>query len=127
MKVKGYAWVGLGTDDFERSLAFFTHVLGLPVELKGNDVAHLTVGPRQQLEIFGPSHERLHDGPCIAFEVEDFDCAREELIAAGVELVGEVGRWNGFEWQYFNSPDGHLFEIKKVPPIDDSVQSSSSS
>ncbi len=53
MNVKGFAWAGLGTDDFERSLAFFTDVLGLPVETLGDGIAHLKVGPRQQLEIFG--------------------------------------------------------------------------
>jgi hypothetical protein len=25
-------------------------------------------------------------------------------------------RWNGFEWLYFRSPDGHLFSVKKTPP-----------
>ena len=129
MKVKGYAWIGVGTDDFERAFRFFTEVLGLAVELKGDDVAHLSVGPGQQLEIFGPSHSgrELNASPTVAFEVEDFDAARQELIAAGVELVGDPGAWNGFEWQYFRSPDGHLFEIKKVPQPQLPAQSSSSS
>ncbi len=117
MKVKGYAWAGLATDDFERSLRFFTEVLGLQVETMGDELAILTVGPRQQLEIFGKDGpgKRLNATPTIAFEVDDFDAARQELLAAGVELVGDVGRWNGFEWQYFRTPDGHLFEIKRVP------------
>ena len=117
MKVKGFAWAGLATDDFERSLAFFTEVLGLPVETQGDEIAILRVGPRQQLEIFGKDGpgKSLNATPTIGFEVEDFEAARAELQTTGVELVGEVGRWNGFEWQYFRSPDGHLFEIKKVP------------
>ena len=116
MKVKGFAWAGVGTDDFERTLRFFTDVMGLPIASSGGEIAHLAVGPRQTLEIFGEGPGReLNATPTIAFEVEDFDSAREELRAAGVELVGDVGRWNGLEWQYFRSPDGHLFEIKKVP------------
>ncbi|HKX91058.1 MAG TPA: VOC family protein [Sphingomicrobium sp.] len=117
MKVRGFAWAGLATDNFDRSLRFFTKVLGLPVETLGEDLAILTVGPGQQLEIFGGDNpgRLLNVTPTIAFEVEDFAAAREELVSAGVELVGDVGRWNGYEWQYFRSPDGHLFEIKRVP------------
>ena len=116
MKVKGFAWAGVGTDDFEATLRFFTEVIGLTVESNNGKIAHLAVGPRQTLEIFGEGPGKaMNVTPTIAFEVEDFDAACEELRRAGVELVGEVGRWNGFEWQYFRSPDGHLFEIKKVP------------
>ena len=116
MKVKGFAWAGVGTDDFERTVAFFSQVMGRPIESSGGKIAHLKVGPKQTLEIFGEGPGKaMNATPTIAFEVEDFDAAREELRAEGVELIGEVGRWNGFEWQYFRSPDGHLFEIKKVP------------
>jgi catechol 2,3-dioxygenase-like lactoylglutathione lyase family enzyme len=116
VKVKGFAWAGLATDDFQRSLRFFTEVLGLPVEVQSDDVAILTVGPGQQLEIFGGDHpgKRLTANPVIAFEVEDMEAARSELLAAGVELLGDVGSWDRFQWQYFRSPDGHIFEIKTI-------------
>jgi hypothetical protein len=29
--------------------------------------------------------------------------------------MGEKGSWNGFAWQYFRSPDGHIFVIKSSP------------
>lgn len=94
MKVKGFAWAGVGTDNFDRTLSFFTDVLGLPMESSGDKIAHLKVGPRQTLEILGEGSGRvLNATPTIAFEVEDFDTARDELSAAGIELVGEVGRW----------------------------------
>ena len=120
MKVKGYAWAGLATDDFDRTFRFFTEVLGLPVEVKVDDLAILTVGPGQQLEIFGGDQpgKRLTQNPVIAFEVDDMEAARDELRAAGIELIGEVGEANGFAWQYFRSPDGHIFEIKTVPDRD---------
>ena len=120
MKVKGYAWAGLATDDFDRTFRFFTEVLGLPVEVKLEDLAILTVGPGQQLEIFGGDQpgKRLTRNPVIAFEVDDMEAARSELLAAGIELIGEVGEANGFAWQYFRSPDGHIFEIKTVPDRD---------
>jgi catechol 2,3-dioxygenase-like lactoylglutathione lyase family enzyme len=120
VKVKGYAWAGLATDDFDRTFRFFTEVLGLPVEVKLDDLAILTVGPGQQLEIFGGDQpgKRLTRSPVIAFEVDDMETARDELLAAGIELIGEVGEANGFAWQYFRSPDGHIFEIKTVPGRD---------
>jgi len=117
MKVRGFAWAGVATDDFEASLRFFTETLGLPVETRGEEQAILAVGPGQQLEIFGGEgpEKRLAACPVIAFEVDDLDEARDALRAAGIELIGEVGRWNGYAWQYFRSPDGHVFEIKTVP------------
>jgi catechol 2,3-dioxygenase-like lactoylglutathione lyase family enzyme len=117
VKVKGYAWAGLGTDDFDRSFRFFNEVLGLPIEVKHDSLAILTVGSGQQLEIFGGEEpgKQLTANPVIAFAVEDMDSARQELVAAGVELIGDVGSANGYAWQYFRSPDGHIFEIKTRP------------
>ena len=114
MKVKGYAWAGLATDDFDRTFRFFTEVMRLPVEVKHGDLAILTVGPGQQLEIFGGEQpgKALTVNPVIAFEVDDMHQARADLQAAGIELIGEVGSAGGFSWQYFRSPDGHIFEIK---------------
>jgi catechol 2,3-dioxygenase-like lactoylglutathione lyase family enzyme len=119
MRVKGISWAGVGTDDFARSLAFFTTVLGLePAVVDDRGVAILHAGGGQLLELFGPgtSGRSLTSPPAFAFEVEDVEAARQELIDQGVEVIGEIGRWNGFEWLYFRSPDGHVLAIKKTPP-----------
>ena len=118
IKVKGFTWVGVGTDDFAASMRFFTQVLGLEVEHHGDDQAILRVAPGQQLEIFGAEGrgKSLNTPPTIAFEVDDVAEASRALAAGGAELVGEPGSWNGHEWQYFRTPDGHLFEIKRSPP-----------
>ena len=117
MKVKSFSWVGIGTEDFEASMRFFRDLLGMDVWAQGEQQAILKTTSGQQLEIFGRDEreKELTASPVVAFEVDDFDAAREELLAAGVELIGEVGRWNGFAWQYFRSPDGHIFEIKTSP------------
>lgn len=116
--VKGFSWVGVGTDDYEASLRFFTKVLGFTVEHSGDDQAILRVARGQQLEIFGRDGrgKELNTPPTIAFEVDDVAEAAPLLVAGGAELVGEMGSWNGHEWQYFRTPDGHLFEIKRSPP-----------
>ena len=119
MKVTGVSWVGIGSDDFDRTLAFFTDVLGLqPAVVDPRGVAMLHAGPGQVVEIFGPgtSGRERTSTPVVAFEVEDVEAARDELQRAGVELIGDIGRWNGFEWLYFRSPDGHVLSVKKTPP-----------
>jgi catechol 2,3-dioxygenase-like lactoylglutathione lyase family enzyme len=118
IRVKGFSWVGLGTDDYESSLRFFTEVLGFTVEASGDSQAILRVAPGQQLEIFGKEGrgKELNTPPTIAFEVDDVTEAASALVAGGAELVGDVGSWHGHEWQYFRTPDGHLFEIKRSAP-----------
>jgi len=118
MKIKGFSWVGVGTDDFAASLRFFSEVLGFEVESEGDDQAILRVAPGQQLEIFGADGrgKSLNTPPTIAFEVDDVASAARALAAGGAELVGEPGSWDGHEWQYFRTPDGHLFEVKRSPP-----------
>lgn len=117
MKVKGFSWVGVATDDFDRSIRFFRDLLGLEVWVQGEEQAILKTPTGQQLEIFGTGEreKELTASPVIAFEVDDIEAACQELRDAGIELIGEIGRWNGFAWQYFRSPDGHIFEIKSSP------------
>ena len=116
MKVSGFSWVGLSTDDFDRSLRFFRDVMGLDVWVEGDRQAILKTTSGQQLEIFGSGNrDELMQAPVVGFEVDDLDAATEQLRAAGVELIGETGSWNGYAWQYFRSPDGHIFEIKSSP------------
>lgn len=119
MQVKGYSWLGVGTDAFDDTLSFFSRVMGLsPIVVDERGVAILKVAPGQVLEIFGPGTEgrKLSSPPIIAFEVEDVAAARDELVQHGVEILGEVGSWNGFEWLKFRGPDGHIFALQKTPP-----------
>jgi catechol 2,3-dioxygenase-like lactoylglutathione lyase family enzyme len=117
VEVKCFSWVGVATDDFDRSMGFFRDVLGLEVWVAGEQQAILRAASGQQLEIFGRGErdKQLTASPVVAFEVNDIEAAREELRLAGIELIGEVGRWEGYAWQYFRSPDGHIFELKSSP------------
>ena len=119
VKVKGYSWVGVGTDDFAATLSFFSTVIGLePVAIDERGVAILKVSDGQVLEIFGPATQgrKLTFPPIVAFEVEDVAAAREELLRQGIEVLGDIGSWNGFEWLKFRGPDGHVFAVQKTPP-----------
>ena len=115
IKAKGLSWVGIGTDRYADNLRLFTEVLGLEIEAEGEDQAILRAANGDQVEIFGKDGrgKTQNSPPTIAFEVDDVAAARDALIAAGIEIVGEVGSWDGHEWLYFRSPDGYLFEVKK--------------
>ena len=103
--------------DQDRSRSFYRDVLGPEVWVEGDGQAILKTASGDQLEIFGRDEQEkeITRSPVVAFEVDDLEAAREELRAAGIELIGETGSWNGFSWQYFRSPDGHIFEIKSSP------------
>jgi catechol 2,3-dioxygenase-like lactoylglutathione lyase family enzyme len=117
VQVKSFSWVGVSTNDFELSLRFYRDLLGLEVWVAGDKQAILKTASGHQLEIFGGDEleKELTSSPVIAFEVDDLEAARQELRLAGIELIGDVGRSNGFAWQYFRSPEGHIFELKSSP------------
>lgn len=121
IKVKGLTWVGVGTESYEQTMRLFRDVLGLEVEVEADRQAILRTANGDQVEIFGKDGRGKcqNSPPTIAFEVEDVAAAREALLSAGIEVVGEIGSWNGHEWLYFRSPDGYLFEVKKSPPASD--------
>lgn len=119
MKVKGYSWVGVGVEDFNAAVSFFTDVFCLrPAIVDERGVAILEVADGQLLEIFGPGTKGhgLNSPPVVAFEVDDVVAARDELLAKNIEILGDIGSWNGFEWLYFRGPAGRIFSIKKTPP-----------
>lgn len=117
IKAKGLTWVGVGTDRYEQTMRLFRDVLGLEIEVEVDRQAILRTANGDQVEVFGKDGrgKSQNSPPTIAFEVDDVTAARDALAAAGVEIVGEIGSWNGHEWLYFRSPDGYLFEVKKTP------------
>lgn len=115
-RVLGIGWAGVGTEHYDATLALFRDVLGLRVEHSAAEQAILRAGA-QQVEVFGRNGpgKRRNMPPTFAFEVDDFDAAHRALLAAGVEIDGEPGEWEGHRWLYFRNADGHLFEIKVSP------------
>ena len=53
MKVKSFSWVGISTENFDRSMHFFRDLLGLYVWVESEHQAILKTASGQQLEIFG--------------------------------------------------------------------------
>jgi hypothetical protein len=50
-------------------------------------------------------------GDRVAFRVDDFDVARQAMLAAGVKFIGDVQHADGVSWQHFYGPDGTVLEI----------------
>ncbi len=119
MKVTGISWLGVGTESFEETVRFFEQVIGLKaaaVDPRG--VAMLHLGLNGVVEVFGPGTGGFANTrpPVVAFEVENMAEALAHLAANDVALVGSLGRWNGFEWQYFRGPEDRLYAVKTTPP-----------
>jgi catechol 2,3-dioxygenase-like lactoylglutathione lyase family enzyme len=114
--VRGLAWLGTRTERFAETTAFFRDVLGLRVELDRPGQVVLGLADGGFVEVFSPDerdHEHFTTGPAAGFLVDDVDAARAELAAAGIELMGRVGRGDapGEAWQHFRAPDGNVYEL----------------
>ena len=124
MKVKGIRWLGVGTPDVIRMRSFAVDVLGMRVV--GQDTeefVELAMGDGAKLELFGSAEAA--DGPWMfernpvvaGFLVDDIESARAELAREpGVELLGELRVMpDGYAWQHFRAPDGHVYELTADP------------
>jgi hypothetical protein len=91
MEVRNVRWVGV-----------HTHHYGEMVSLLRD-----TMGPDPYSEFF----KEHAAGPVPLFEVDNVHLARSELMDAGIEILGPVGRDSNWEWIHFRAPDGNLYEL----------------
>src|SRR3990170_8795908 len=131
MNVQRICFLGTRTNNFEATAAFFQDVLGLhnAHAEPGWSVFQLQSGRRDFVEVYGPEKQtaslfptEIIDGVLVAFAVDDIVGAREELAAAGVELIGDLV-WaadlfanpdlEGFGWFFFRGPDGHIYVLQQ--------------
>jgi hypothetical protein len=104
--------------------SFAIDVLGLRVAGEDSeDFVELAMGDGAKLELFGSSE--VADGPWLfasnpvvaGFLVDDIEAARDELARTpDVELLGELRVMaDGYAWQHFRAPDGHVYELTADP------------
>ena len=119
MKVLGLVWVGVRTDRFDETLAFFRDVLGVELDVVSADFAWSRMPNTSQLEVFGPGdpdHTDFVTGPVPEFLVEDITAAIEDLRASGVEIVGRPAvDADNSGWAHFRGPDGNLYGVTSGP------------
>ena len=124
MKVRGIRWIGVGTPEVARMRSFAIDVLGMQVVGEDTDeFVELAMDDGARLELFGSA--AAADGPWMfernpvvaGFLVDDIESARDELARTpGVELLGELRVMpDGYAWQHFRAPDGHVYELTVDP------------
>lgn len=131
MNVQRICFLGTRTPNFAATSALFRDVLGLHnvhTEV-GWSIFHLPSGRSDFVEVFGPEYENasvfpaeVSEGIVVAFAVDDIVGAHEELVAAKVELIGELVWANelfddpnmvGFGWLFFRGPDGNIYVVQQ--------------
>jgi catechol 2,3-dioxygenase-like lactoylglutathione lyase family enzyme len=118
VEVKGLVWLGTRTDEYEKTVAFFTDVLGLKPFHEGEDVAVLRMPGGEWLEVFGPNdteHAHFNTGPVGEFLVDDVAAARAELESRGVTFIADTHSWGDYTWAHFKAPDGNIYGITSGP------------
>ena len=113
--------------DQERTLDFYTRILGLREErrLEAIGLGQLRAGtslldlvPAEGVE-FVPNMDHF----CLAIETPDLERVQDHLRRSGVELVGEPmvrygARGYGFSI-YLRDPEGNVVELKSTSPAPD--------
>ena len=126
MRLEAPDHVVLVVEDLDRSLRFYTELLGLALRSRSGAFAQLETG-RTRLALYerGAMAETLGrairapdpDAPGfeIGFIVRDVDAAYAELVAAGAAPVTPpADRPWGQRTGYVADPDGHLVELVQV-------------
>jgi catechol 2,3-dioxygenase-like lactoylglutathione lyase family enzyme len=123
MKLAVPDYVILIVEDLDRSLRFYTGVLGLRLGHRSGDYAQLDTGATRLglyaraamarmlgLSLRPPSQDA--PGFEIGFKVADIDAAFAELVASGASPVTPpTDRPWGQRTGYVRDPDGHLIEL----------------
>ena len=126
MRVLNVRWIGVPTDRYDAMVAFFRDGLGLRTRFEESTTVELETAEGDRIQVFAPGH-RYHDffrehgqGPVPLLEVDDVHCARRELEAADVEVVGPTDGDDEWEWIHVRAPDGNLYELASRLPAQSS-------
>jgi hypothetical protein len=120
MKVKALVWMGITADKPVEMEEFLQNIMGLPLKYHGQNFTLFQLPSGDKVEILNLDGTNQHFAPdsiICGFQVEDIHQASQELVQAGIELVGPLGeeRPGGYAWQHFRGPDGKLYELAYDP------------
>jgi len=117
MRILGYSWAGVPTQNFEQAMDFFEKILQLRLvrnEVE-DDFGMFVLPSGQTFEIFGPrsNEKKFMFVPAIAFDVTDVYEARAYLEAQGVQFITKIATSQSGDasWTYFIGLDNFLYEI----------------
>jgi catechol 2,3-dioxygenase-like lactoylglutathione lyase family enzyme len=113
--VTGTDFITVSTKDIDAAVAFYRDVLGLEEGKRWGDMpavefetGNLTIAVMQS-DAFGIEFQ-ANNHP-LEFHVEDFDAAKGELEARGVEFRGDVLDSGVCHQAFFADPDGNTLAI----------------
>lgn len=112
--IRSLIWMGVRTDRFAESVAFYRDVMGLTMLRDEPDRAWFVLANGVELHVYGPSdedHTFFGPGPVVGFEVGDFWQTRARMMAAGTTFIGPVQETEARIWNHFRGPDGNIYEI----------------
>jgi catechol 2,3-dioxygenase-like lactoylglutathione lyase family enzyme len=122
--ITGVDFVTVPTKDFDMARDFYANVLGLEESKRWGrmpaqefETGKLTIAVMQS-DTFGVEHS-TNSGP-IEFQVDDFEGAKAELKAQGVEFKGEPIDSGVCLQTFFEDPDGNALAIhhRYAPPAE---------
>ena len=117
MEVRNVRWIGISTANYAAMRDLFEVVMGLRVNFDETTTVELQTTEGDEVQLMAPGdpyfdffRDNAH-GPVPLFEVDDVHAAGAELEAAGVEIIGGLGRDSRWEGIHFKAPDGNLYEL----------------
>ena len=125
MKIKRIHHIAILTDDYNKSKAFYTEVLGFEIILETYREARqsykldLAINGQYQIELFSfPEYKERNSFPeskglrHLAFEVDDVDASVIELRSKGVDVQDvRVDEITGKRFAFFYDPNGQPLEV----------------
>jgi glyoxylase I family protein len=119
LKTQGVAHFSLPVSDMQRSIAFYSEIIGLQLLSLTPDLAFFRSGKDHVILALTESVPALANARNVhhAFIVEsrDFDASLEFLASQGVTIIDQDSRPEGSVFAgrsaYFADPDGNMLEI----------------
>ncbi len=125
MKIKRIHHIAILTDDYNKSKAFYTEVLGFEIILETYREARqsykldLAINGQYQIELFSfPEYKERNSFPeskglrHLAFEVDDVDASVIELRSKGVDVQDvRIDEITGKRFAFFYDPNGQPLEV----------------
>lgn len=126
--IKGLGHTAIRTKDLDKSIAFYTEILGLKeaFRLTGEDgkpfIVYIYVGPRQFIELF-PNGKIETEYPAdkiglvhICLEVDDVEAEYKRLqgkVEFDTDIIDGKAKCRQF---WIHDPDGTPIELMELPP-----------
>ena len=117
MKVKGLAWLGTRTSQFDAMRNLYQDVMGMSLTHQEPGFVVLELPNGDKVELFGDesSYNMFFMNPVAGFLVDDIASARAEMESQGIEFIGSIETADdGNAWSHFRAPDGFIYELTYV-------------